>query len=660
MDLNDKDIEENPPKIDEWQLTSIFNIVLEDWMYNFGVNLEASNYALLFDRIKYLATKSLPLKFFIPGFPCKSSNTERKVLSHLPDMSEFLAIRSLLSTIRKLETVYSNGVKIVILSDYHTFDQYIGVGEEAYQEYHRELKKMINEAGITDEIELISLSSFPEFKATPGPEISRKLHAEYGGAEVLETFDEAIEKDPVMLNKYKQLKKFMQADQSHNLPGSPRGVSTRNFIKWIARGMLAQGVALDNFLQRQTTLVDYVRLSIHHHLPSSGKFAIDMFKGQVCDGGILRTPWHHTALFESLTGDFVIDQKASVEERDVDDSCLVKVTLDERPWFLLRLYVRKEALLARGSMPNFTASMVRGSCGMIIECTDEDVESSFLHADCLTSLIKEFGLIVLRGFKKFETEEKMLEFYNSRAENGILNWSFGPVHKVTPKENMAGYVNSYEGIPIHFDLVAPPKYMEISQDTHSYSDFICREFLLYCKMIDSVDEDGATTFVDARGAVLALTGSKMKEWQGTTLSYETKLKLESNKELYFGGTRNTYEYPLVLQCPWTGHNVLRWWESWTEKDHPASSQHNWSVVKSTPEAVERSPEEVEEEVKKLALDERFFFAHSYQEGDQAYVNNYTVLHGRNGFSNGRELWRVQAVPPSDNTPDYYANNRFMK
>ena len=644
---------------------SIFNIILEDWMYSFGKDLTTSDYELLLDSVTNLISRNLPLKFFIPGFPCKSSNTDKKVLGYRPDFSEFIAVRSLLTTIRKLEAIYTHGVRIVILSDYHTFDKYIGVEEESYTVYHTELKQIISAVGGTDVIELISLSSFPEFSFTDQKEISTKLQDEYGGRMVLDTFDDAIKSNSRMLEKYKQLKKFMQADQSHNLPGSPRANSTRNLIKTIARGMMAQGVALDNFLKQQTMLKDYVRLSIHHHLPSSGKFAINLFKGIINDGDILRTPWHHVVLFDSLTGEFIIDHKANMIEDIVPNSCLVTVKYQDKPWFLLRLHFNNEILNDCKTMPKFEVTMARGSCGMIIKCISDQSASTLPQAPllderCLTSLIKEFGLVVLRGFKKFENEGEAINFYKSRAKQGILQWKFGPLHKISPNEDMPGYVNSYEGLPIHFDLNVPPKYMAISQKEHKYSDFICREFLLYCKTMKSINDDGSTTFVDARGAVLALKGDEINKWKETTLIYETKLKNKSDKELYFGGEKNNYEYPLIQQCPWTGHNVLRWFEIWTERDHPTSSQLNWSVIHPSQNGTSKSMEELEEDIRRAALDKRFFFAHLYEEGDQVYVNNYTTLHGRNGFSNDREMWRMQAIPESDNLPEYFLKNRVQK
>ena len=633
-------------------------------MHGFGKDLKANDYGLLLESITKLVNKSLPLTFFIPGFPCKSPNMRKKVLGFRPDFSEFLAIRSLLVTIRKLEALYPFGVKMTILSDYHTFDQYIGVKEEDYKIYHSELKAMISNLGGADVIELISLSSFPEFYTTPEAKISTKLRHEFGGQCVLDTFDDAIKNDSLMLGKYKQLRKFLQSDQSHNLPGSAKSRVTQDFLKRITRGMMAQGVALDNFLKQQQKLINYIRLSIHHHLPASGKFAINLFKGIASSGEILRTPWHHVVLFDSLTGEFIVDHKENIQNQTVPNSKLVTVTFEGKSWFLLRLYFNKDVLNYCEVIPELEVTMVRGSCGMLIQCkTDQSTsrfpDASILAEDCLTSLIKEFGLVVLRGFKKFENESEIVAFYRDRAKNGILEWKFGPVHKVTPKEDMPGYVNSYEGIPVHFDLLAPPKYMKISQREHGYSDFICREFLLFCKNIKTTNDNGGTTFVDARGVVLGLPGSKVQEWKQMTLRYETKLRQASDKELYFGGEKNAYEYPLIMQCPWTGHNVLRWLQSWTEKSHPTSSQYNWTIIQASPSGGSQSEEEIEEAITRAALDERFFFTHSYREGDQVYVNNYTTLHGRNGFTNDRELWRLQAIPPSDNLPEYYLKNRML-
>ena len=86
-------------------------------------------------------------------------------------------------------------------------------------------------------------------------------------------------------------------------------------------------------------------------------------------------------------------------------------------------------------------------------------------------------------------------------------------------------------------------------------------------------------------------------------------------------------------------------------DHPETKQILDSQVQS--EGLEVVSDELEREIRDLAFDPRFFFKHYYQEGDYAFVNNYTVLHGREAFSGSRELWRLQAIPPTDNVPKYF-------
>ena len=283
-------------------VNTILDIVLDNWMYGYGNLYNKSDYDNLRSRIFNLVVRELPLRFFLPGFPTKSPNNIEKVFGVRPDFAEFLAIRSLLTTARKLQAIYSHGVVITILSDYHTFDQYVGVSEEDYFIYHRALQKMIHDSGADDVIELISLSNFPQFKNVPTAKISTVLRERYGDESFLASFDDEIEANPAFLQRYRQLLKFMLKDRMPSLPGSKRSKATRGFLKEITRGMMEQGVALDRFLKQQTTVRDFIRLSIHHHHPHSGKFPIDLFKNNADNGGILRTPWHHVVCFDTFEG----------------------------------------------------------------------------------------------------------------------------------------------------------------------------------------------------------------------------------------------------------------------------------------------------------------------------------------------------------------------
>ena len=103
----------------------------------------------------------------------------------------------------------------------------------------------------------------------------------------------------------------------------------------------------------------------------------------------------------------------------------------------------------------------------------------------------------------------------------------------------------------------------------------------------------------------------------------------------------------------SGRNTLRWMQDWNENNNIENPQPFFSEIKTFPEGGTKDIKKLQSNIEKLVFDDRFYFEHSYQINDAVFVNNYTTLHARNAFTGGRELWRIQAVPPSDNTPDYY-------
>ena len=103
----------------------------------------------------------------------------------------------------------------------------------------------------------------------------------------------------------------------------------------------------------------------------------------------------------------------------------------------------------------------------------------------------------------------------------------------------------------------------------------------------------------------------------------------------------------------SGRNTLRWMQDWDETNNTENPQPFFSEIKTSPAEGTKDIKELQSNIEKLVFDDRFYFEHSYQNNDAVFVNSYTTLHARNAFTGGRELWRLQAVPPSDNTPDYY-------
>jgi len=71
-------------------------------------------------RVRFYTTRAAKVEFCLPAFPCKSSNPN-KVAGTMPDRGEEMALKRLHNFVRKIESVYSPGAKVWIISDGHVF-----------------------------------------------------------------------------------------------------------------------------------------------------------------------------------------------------------------------------------------------------------------------------------------------------------------------------------------------------------------------------------------------------------------------------------------------------------------------------------------------------------------------------------------------------------
>ena len=116
--------------------------------------------------------------------------------------------------------------------------------------------------------------------------------------------------------------------------------------------------------------------------------------------------------------------------------------------------------------------MIRPGCGLIIKSLSKDIPIKAIHQSSIGYLIKEFGVVVLRGFEGFNNEEEITNYYSE--EHDLIKWKFGPIHKVRYDETQPGIVNSRNALNHHFDFILPPKYFNITQEKYAYKDYVCR------------------------------------------------------------------------------------------------------------------------------------------------------------------------------------------
>ena len=109
------------------------------------------------------------------------------------------------------------------------------------------------------------------------------------------------------------------------------------------------------------------------------------------------------------------------------------------------------------------------------------------------------------------------------------------------------------------------------------------------------------------------------------LEYYLGVKKELKDELQLVDSK--FKYPLIMKCPGADYNVLRWVQRWSEKENSNTMMFaQYDISGDTPpECRPQSEEVLEEEIKRKAFDERFYFPHNYEEGDQL-IHKHLVIY----------------------------------
>ncbi|WP_261801738.1 isocyanide synthase family protein [Streptomyces sp. ISID311] len=223
-----------------------------------------------------------PIVFTLPGFPCKSPNPA-KVLGHLPDEGERLALRFLDGLCARIAAVHPPGARMVICSDGHVFSDLIQVPDRDIDAYADALRTLLHDEGLTQ------LDVF-DLRDVYGQELSHDakrtlVHERYAPA--LETLQSLTRTDEPTRRLYQGITRFLFED-------SVSFAGTRSARQRSARRR-AYGV-----MQRSRAWGDLIaahhpgafRLSIHPQPRGSAKFGIRLLDAP----DVWLTPWHSCVL----------------------------------------------------------------------------------------------------------------------------------------------------------------------------------------------------------------------------------------------------------------------------------------------------------------------------------------------------------------------------
>jgi alpha-ketoglutarate-dependent taurine dioxygenase len=260
--------------------------------------------------------------------------------------------------------------------------------------------------------------------------------------------------------------------------------------------------------------------------------------------------------------------------------------------------------------------------GVILEAHGQNVSVNDLDIKNLRELFRQEHLVLLRGFDTFKTAEDFSDYCETWGE--ISLWPFGKVLELIEQENPEDHIFANSDVPLHWDGMYRPQVPEYQ--------------IFHCVKAPLPGQGGRTTFSNT---ILALENSSPETkalWNKITGTYQRKMEFYNSKTVS----------PVITKHPHKDYFVIRYNEPRTEeKGHfvnPPELEFTGASLKEL-EAFHAS-------LKQALYHPRHFYAHEWQTGDVVIADNFSLLHGREGFisQSPRHLRRVQVLssPPFNN------------
>lgn len=557
----------------------------------------------LIEKVRYFTARQQPLELILPGFPCKSPNDVDKTFSTMPDYGEASAIERLDRLCFDLNTIYSPGSKLTILSDGTTFADVVQVADQTKKDYKQALRNLT----VTENIEWADLSALlPGIDANGCDDDIRKalLKTIAKGPRPFERFVDKVKKDPQQSRAHDKMCSYLYHDINLERFSEQCRDGYLASISDKAYQMMYRGKALNHGIQN--TFANHIRLSVHRYDNAGPKFTVALNAKTQTNSSKVVPPWHSVPV-RLLNGQFVQLPHSIAKER-----LLALVTWQEQHWF----YLEVDSV----SLTEMTYQVVKGPKFGLRIGDPKQLGYQHFSSEFLQQLSEDFGFVLLKD-AQIEQQSDLVDFCQPYGD--VYHWKFGPVHVVKPEANPDGFVHSIHKTPLHWDLSMLPHSDEnVKKDPR----FAASTFMLYCKTPPAKGE-GQTTLVDSRMALKLAGQQKVNRWKQIDITYETRMT-------YFGGDPHTY--PLVFEHPTNRDDIFRYQEG-TDLQMQQFLLSNQQLSKT-------EFAELIDDVNGIAYHPDCLVEHEWQAGDLAIIDNLYTLHGRQAMtekSMSRELWRVQ-------------------
>lgn len=229
----------------------------------------------------------------------------------------------------------------------------------------------------------------------------------------------------------------------------------------------------------------------------------------------------------------------------------------------------------------------------------------------IIKFVTKHKLVILRGFLPLEREE-LLSYCQSQAS--LLYWDFGPVMEMKVDNHAKNYLFTEGDVPLHWDgaFYQEPRFL-----------------FFHCIQAPQENMGGETLFVNTEMVWQNASDLQKQQWMNYQLQFATE------KLAHYGGviTRD-----LVTLHPDTEQTILRFAE-------PVGEDYLNPVQVSVLNKTFSESNTILTELSQCMREASSCYSHQWEEGDYIIADNFSLLHGRNSFTqhSPRHLRRIQIL-----------------
>jgi pyoverdine/dityrosine biosynthesis protein Dit1 len=225
-----------------------------------------------------------PLHIVLIGFPPKSTNDQKKVLSKLPDMAERYGLLYLHGLLKKIKQIYPFGTALTIISDGVVFNDVIGISDTDLKAYEGALKLL------SADLEGIRMITSDDLQQQRFKSLEHVRDAINQCEPTEETFHKLLKTDTKMRDSYALMQQRIALELDH-----PKGqkLLQNEALQDVSRRMLVRSKRFGSFLKRNSIIPsNALHFCVHYQSHTSQKFGVKLSPTSVI------TPWHGVLVLE--------------------------------------------------------------------------------------------------------------------------------------------------------------------------------------------------------------------------------------------------------------------------------------------------------------------------------------------------------------------------